>query len=97
MADAGLGSRLCANRETLSVDCTPPSLVCDYITADCPDVSDELNCPCECIIIILCAYIATVTWLATKHQYSWPIIYMCLCEHAHTHTQLQLRILSTKQ
>ncbi|XP_064387784.1 uncharacterized protein LOC135335951 [Halichondria panicea] len=44
-ADAGLGSRLCTNTETLSVDCIPPAQVCDFNTADCPDMSDELNCP----------------------------------------------------
>ena len=47
MADAGNGSRVCVDRMALSVTCLDPVLVCDYQVANCPDKSDELNCPCE--------------------------------------------------
>ena len=46
-ADAGSGSRVCVDRLALSVTCLDPDLVCDYQVVNCPDMSDELNCPCE--------------------------------------------------
>ncbi len=45
--NAGNGSRICLNTRDIEVTCTPPAQVCDYTTSDCPDESDELNCPCE--------------------------------------------------
>ena len=74
-ADAGLGSRVCTNTETLSVDCIPPTQVCDFNTADCPDVSDELNCPCE---YILNGRVYTVIMCAFVHPLAEWLLYLCV-------------------
>ena len=85
-ADAGLGSRLCTNTETLSVDCIPPAQVCDFNTADCPNMSDELNCPCEYILNVkllpACACVqalAIVLFSITcvYRHYHCPILHLC--------------------
>ncbi len=45
-AETGRGSRICLNTQDITVTCIPPARVCDYII-NCPDLSDELNCPCK--------------------------------------------------
>ena len=85
-ADAGLGSRLCTNTETLSVDCIPPAQVCDFNTADCPDMSDELNCPCEYILNVkllpACACVqalAIVLFSITCVYIGITTVLFCIC------------------
>ena len=47
VADVGSGGRVCVDKSARNVTCLDPALVCDYQMVNCPDESDELNCPCE--------------------------------------------------